>query len=89
MKKSRLKHHEVYSQKIGLLDRTLFLYYYDWGINAVAQDRTEGEIRYKYTSRNFNLCKTYPTLADCEQRAKKYFKIGNSSKGITPVTRGK
>ena len=35
MKKSQVNHHEVYCQKIGLLDRTLFLYYYDWGINAV------------------------------------------------------
>ena len=87
MKKTQVNHHEVYCQKIGLLNRTLFLYYYDWGINAVAQDQTDGESRYRYTTRNFNLCKTYPTIEDCEKRAKKYFKITN--KGITPITTAK
>ena len=68
---------EAFTQKIGKLNRTIYLYYFDWGINAVVRDRCDGEIRYRTTTRNFKLCKTSPTIGDCKERAKRYFKITN------------
>ena len=66
---------KVFEKKIGNLFRRVYLYRHDWGIYAVvADDNTESKLT-QFSKRNFKICKTSPTIEDCEKRAKKWFKI--------------
>lgn len=66
---------EQYEKTIGKLNRTLTLHDFKYGIFAVVEDRTVGNELSQFTTRRFNISKTSPTIEDCKERAKRYFKI--------------
>lgn len=58
---------------INDLSRTIRIKAYDWGVNAVIEDKRIGQTRGKFYQRNFKLTASYPTIESNIQRALKHF----------------
>ena len=65
----------TYNKKINNLFRTLDLYIFDWGVRAVVKDITDDSVNVRFDTRNFKISAKYPTIADNEVRALKYYKM--------------
>ena len=65
----------TYNKKINNVYRTLDLLIFEWGVRAVVKDITDGSGNMRFDSRNFKVCTKYPTIADNEVRALKFYKI--------------
>ena len=66
----------TYNKQIGKLNRTLDLIIFDWGVMAVVKDITEGSENFPhFDARNFRITGRYPSVADNEVRALKYYKM--------------
>lgn len=70
---------KIYIVNIGKLQREVTLIYFDWGIATVARDHTEGRSLDIFKDRKFKKCQTSPTIADCERRALRYWKLSEEN----------
>lgn len=65
----------TYNKKINNLNRTLDLLIFEWGVRAVVKDKTDGNGNMRFDTRNFKITTKYPTIADNEVRALKFYKM--------------
>ena len=65
----------TYNKKINNLNRTLDLHIFEWGVIAVVKDKTDANGNVCFKARNFRITTKYPTIADNEVRALKFFKM--------------
>lgn len=68
-----------YNKRINNLNRTLDLYIFEWGVNAVVRDITDGSVNAKFDARDFTISAKYPTIEDNEVRALKYYKMEDAN----------
>ena len=69
------KKFDTYFKKINNLNRTLDLYIFEWGVRALVNDITDGSVNVRFDTRNFKISAKYPTIADNELRALKFYKM--------------